>query len=252
MMTGKSQFKKIIQNQAPDHLLNLGCRLRSMFRHADYSSKSHSDIFSEISRNKGWGGNSLSGMGSDLEQTESVRRHLVPLLEEYGVNSLLDLPCGDFYWMKLVDLGKRRYLGGDLVADLIQANQQIYESEKRRFVVLDLLQDSLPDADLILCRDCLIHLSNGDIFKALKNIKKSQIAYILTTSYPLLKRNTDILTGDFRAINLMMPPFNFPTPLAIIPENTFPEQKDNPNFIRELCLWRVADLKVMESSLLPF
>ena len=242
------QSKIFLKEQAPDPLLNFGYKLRSLFRHVDYATKSHSDIFSEISRDKRWGGSSLSGMGSDLEQTESVRRHLVPLLEEYGLHSLLDLPCGDFYWMKLVDLGKRRYLGGDLVKELIRVNLREYGSENRQFIVLDLQEDQLPDADLILCRDCLIHLSNGDIFKALKNIKKSQIAYILTTSYPLLKWNTDILTGDFRAINLLMPPFNFPTPLAIIPEDPFPDQKDNPNFIRELCLWRVADLNAKESS----
>jgi hypothetical protein len=247
-MTTESQLKKFIQEQTPGHLLNFGCKLRSLFRHADYAAKSPSVIFSEIFRNKRWGGSSYSGMGSDLRQTESVRRHLIPLLEEYGLDTILDLPCGDFYWMKMVDLGKRRYLGGDLVEELIRANQYHYGSENRRFVVLDLQQDQLPDADLILCRDCLIHLSNGDIFKSLKNIQKSQISYLLTTSYPLLKRNTDILTGDFRAINLLIPPFNFPPPLAVIPEDPFLEQKDNPNFIRELCLWRVADLKVMESS----
>lgn len=240
--------KVFIKKQMPDHLLYFGCKLRSLLRNVDFATKKQSDIFSEISRNRSWGGNSLSGRGSDLEQTASLRHHLVPLLDEYGLHSILDLPCGDFYWMKLVDLVDHQYLGGDLVEDLIRANEQNYGSENRQFVVLDLLHDPLPDADLILCRDCLIHLSLGDIFKALRNIKKSKIVYILTTSYPFLKRNTDILTGDFRAINLMLPPFNFPSPRAIIPEDPFPEHKNNPNFIRELCLWRVDDFQLSESS----
>jgi hypothetical protein len=151
--------------------------------------------------------------------------------------SLLDVPCGDFNWMQLVELGDRAYIGGDIVADLIEQNNAKYGSSHRQFRVLDIMQDPLPAADLLLCRDCFIHLSSRDVQQALRNIAKSGIPYVLTTHYPLITRNTDIVTGDFRAINLRLPPFSLPEPVTVIPEDLFPEHRENPNFIRELALW---------------
>src|SRR4051812_37699020 len=47
---------------------------------------------------------SLSGPGSDLAQTEAVRQALPRLLGELRCRTLLDVPCGDFYWMKRVKI----------------------------------------------------------------------------------------------------------------------------------------------------
>jgi hypothetical protein len=201
-----------------------------------------SKVFTKIYQNKSWGGESASGLGSNSSQTQSVRDNLPGLLQSYSIKTLLDLPCGSFLWMNLIDLGETSYIGGDIVAHLIEQNNSTFRTPSRQFVVLDLIKDPLPQSDLLLCRDCLIHLSFRDIQSTLKNISKSNISYLLTTNYPKLTFNTDILTGDFRAINLQLPPFNFSKPLAIIPEDTFSELKDNPNFIRELALWRTQDL----------
>ena len=78
---------------------------------------------------------------------------------------MLDVPCGDFYWMRLVPLDVD-YTGGDIVSDIVARNQAQYGDERRRFLRLDLLQDPLPAADLIFCRDCLVHLSNAHIRRA--------------------------------------------------------------------------------------
>ena len=72
--------------------------------------------------------------------------------------------------------------------------------------------------------------------------------HLATTNYPLITRNTDIVTGDFRAINLRLPPFCLPKPVTVIPEDLFPEHKDNPNFIRELGLWRGSDFARWQNS----
>src|SRR5215212_9991686 len=47
---------------------------------------------------------SLSGAGSNLRQTETLRRELPGLLSKLSIRSLLDAPCGDFHWMQHVDL----------------------------------------------------------------------------------------------------------------------------------------------------
>ena len=62
---------------------------------------------------KGFIGESLSGAGSSFDATENIRRELPILLSEFNIRSMLDLPCGDFYWMSQIDLQDIKYIGGD-------------------------------------------------------------------------------------------------------------------------------------------
>jgi hypothetical protein len=236
-----ANLKKIVKQVCPEFLFLPALRVRAGIRNWRLINAPPEKVFEDIYRNRSWGGKSVSGMGSDPEQTESLREELPRLLEAYSVNSLLDVPCGDFSWMQLVKLGNRSYTGGDIVPGLVRENNAQYGADHRQFRVLDLMKDPLPPADLLLCRDCLIHLSFRDVRLVFSNLAKSDIPYILTTNYPLLTRNTDILTGGFRAINLQLSPFHLPKPVTVIPEDLFPEQRDDPNFIRELGLWRRSD-----------
>ena len=236
-----TQIKDLVKRLCPDFLFYPALRLRSRLRSSRLINVPVAGIFADIYHDRSWGGASASGMGSDHEQTKSLRGELPQLLEAYSIGSLLDVPCGDFNWMKLVELGGRPYIGGDIVTDLIEHNNVTFRSNNRRFCVLDIMKDRLPSADLLLCRDCLIHLSNRDVQLALKNIAHSEVSYVLTTTYPLITRNTDIVTGEFRAINLQLAPFSLPKPVVVIPEDLFQKQKDDPNFIRELGLWRRRD-----------
>lgn len=238
----ESEFKRIIKRMCPGILLRPALKLRSGLRNWRYLNRPVAGIFTEIYLGRGWGGESVSGMGSDFEQTNSVRQRLPGVLTAYSVRTLLDVPCGDFSWMQHTKMGSCRYIGADIVPALVEENSAKYSSAERRFCVLDIMRDPLPKADLVLCRDCLIHLSLRDAHLALMNVAHSGIPYLLTTNYPLIAKNTDIITGDFRAINLELSPFNLPKPLAILPEDLFPEHKDNPNFIRQLGLWRSGDI----------
>ena len=82
----------------------------------------------------------------------------------------MDLPCGDYGWMRRIELPVARYIGADLLPELIRPLQERFGGGGRSFVVLDLTRDPLPEADLLLCRDCLVHLSFGDIRRALGNV----------------------------------------------------------------------------------
>ena len=177
--------------------------------------------FEEIYRKQSWGNprESLSGSGSSLDKTQAIRASLPGLLSDLDVKSLLDVPCGDFYWMQAVDLGQVRYLGGDIVPDVIRTNALRYASAHRRFFEVDLVRDPLPQADLVLCRDCLVHLSHGDALAALANIRKSGSRYLLATTFPAVTRNRDILTGNWRPINLCAAPFEMKQPLLTIHEH---------------------------------
>jgi hypothetical protein len=174
-------------------------------------------IFEYIFLTNGWGGASRSGPGSDLLQTQIVRNTLPKIIRDLGAKSLLDIPCGDFYWMKDVELNVE-YIGADVVPSLIRKVSKSFANERRTFLNLDILTDAPPPADLVLSRDLLVHLSFKDIFVALENLSRSKYRWILTTTFPNRETNADIRTGEWRPLNLQAAPFNFPNPQLLVNE----------------------------------
>lgn len=182
---------------------------------------------------------SISGTGSTLIQTEKIREELPKLFEELSIKSLLDTPCGDFGWLQLLDLGEIEYTGGDIVEDLIAKNQEKFQNDKRTFKMLNIIEDTLPKADVILCRDCLVHMNFEDGLKAVENFKKSGSKYLLTTTFADRKGNED-LYGIWRPLNLEKAPYNFPEPVKLINENC--TEADGQFTDKCLGLWRLEDL----------
>jgi hypothetical protein len=153
---------------------------------------------------------------------------------------MLDLPCGDFNWMQHVQVPLQKYIGADIVEDLIRANQTRYGSAQREFRVLDLTKDVLPEVDLLFCRDCLVHLSFEDIEKVFSNIKRSGIQYLLTTTFSNRPENHNIQTGDWRVVNLQKAPFHLPQPITLINEGC---TEGNGRYADKcLGLWKVNEL----------
>lgn len=197
--------------------------------------------FKYIYNTNHWSGDSsVSGQGSDDSQTKEIRKRLPLLVSDYKIKSILDIPCGDFNWMKDVELNVNLYIGADIVEEIIKNNSLKYSNEKIQFEKLDLTKDILPEVDLVFCRDCLVHLSNVDITKSIANIKRSKSKYILTTTFIECDSNEDILTGDWRVLNLSKKPFNFPEPVLLINENC--NECNNTYSDKCLGLWRITDL----------
>lgn len=185
-----------------------------------------------------WGDSeSVSGPGSTLTRTSKLRQELPLLLREIRVHTLLDAGCGDFNWMKDTELGVENYIGVDVVPELVERNQRLYGNERRRFILGELTRDKLPQVDVILCRDCLIHFSYKDIAAAIRNFKRSGSTYLLTNTYPLWTRNEDIRTEEFRHINLLLSPFSFPPPISEI-EEKYPDEAE-AFFGKTLALWKL-------------
>jgi len=202
--------------------------------------RSMGQIFRQIYVKNAWGADdSRSGTGSDLTQTAVVRETLPGLLRELRVRSMLDVPCGDFHWMRMVDIDVD-YTGADVVADLIEANNARYANDRRRFRVVDISSDELPRVDLVFCRDLLVHFSFSDALRAISNLKRSGSTYLLTTTFTNRTANADIETGQWRPLNLQLPPFDFPPPLRLINENCTEWGSDWAD--KSLGLWRLDDL----------
>ncbi|MFN0122659.1 MAG: class I SAM-dependent methyltransferase [Blastocatellia bacterium] len=177
------------------------------------------ETFRQIYQTAHWNGPaSVSGAGADLTQTQLLREALPALLRELEIGALLDAPCGDFGWMQNAPLPVGQYTGADIVPELIAGHQEKYGAPNRNFLVLDLTTDKLPAADMLLCRDCLVHLSLADCRRALVNLKNSGIPWFLTTTFPECETNEDIVTGDWRLLNLQRPPFRFPDPIRTLNE----------------------------------
>lgn len=199
-------------------------------------------IFSDIYNENKWGGKQSRSGPDIMKRTETIRRMLPELLKEYHIHSILDIPCGDFYWMREVNLDSISYVGADIVEKMIQENQNKYSKENRKFIKLDILRDELPKSDLIFCKDLLIHLSNKAIIKAMKNIKKSDSKYLLTTSFMLTTKNQDILTGEWHPINLLIPPFSYKAPLKIVDLKLNIITHLDKHKGKSLLLWKISDL----------
>ena len=194
--------------------------------------------FSAIYQNRVWlndrPSGSLSGLGSELVNTDRIRRALQPLLTELNTQTLLDVGCGDFLWMKEMNLDCQ-YIGIDVVEDVITANDRVYASETRIFQKLDATIDALPKADTVLCREVIFHLCFADIWRLLANIKRSQAVFLIATNDPSLRYNADIVSGDFRLLNLHRAPFYLPSPNLSIPDDRL-----SPG--RTLSVWKTSEL----------
>ena len=172
------------------------------------------DRFTKIYMSNHWNSlESRSGEGSTFENTQNIRAGLSLIFEQYEIGSMLDAPCGDFNWMQSVTQDASiKYIGGDIVRPLIEKNQAKYDDKDRSFVHLDLTKSSLPNVDLLFCRDCLFHLSYQDIARVLENFLSSSIPYLMTTSSAAPNgpriNNSNILTGDMRLLDLFSKPIS--------------------------------------------
>lgn len=201
------------------------------------------DKFTKIYKTNIWNcEESISGTGSTIEITKAIRYAIPILIDKYKINTFLDIPCGDFNWMKDIIDTIPNYIGADIVYDLIEKNRKKYP--ENRFEHLDILKDPLPEnIDLIFCRDLLVHFRLSDINTFLKIIKKSNIKYLLMTTF-INRKFRDIKThrirGDWRPISFFNEPFNFPKPLELI--NEISTELYPKNIDKCLGLWRISDL----------
>ena len=104
----------------------------------------------------------------------------------------------------------------------------------------------LPAADLVFCRDALVHLRCEDIFATIGNLRRTGAEYLVATTFVGPRTNIDIETGEWRPLNMEGDPFRFPPPIA-----TVDEQCHHTGGIysdKRLALWRFNDLPCAPAS----
>lgn len=196
-------------------------RLRKLYRRFfpyGRSNPSNADRFAEVYRRRVWAtGSSASGEGS--ERGSPCVMHSVAVLErvvdQFGVRSIADVPCGDFHWFGLFlnDHPEIHYVGYDVVDDVIAENSLQHPS--RVFVTLDVTQEAPGKADLVFCKDLVNHLLERDVWSTLANIVASGSKYVLITSNKGSPNSELHLTrpGASRLLDLTLPPYSLPPPI---------------------------------------
>jgi len=210
--------------------------LRKRFKEMNLSQR-----FAWIYNSNHWGNDeSASGVGSSLTASAVIREELPRLISKYSISSIFDAPCGDLHWMSLIlkdlkDLNCN-YIGGDIVESVINKSEKKFNQSGVRFLVVDITKNKHPDVDLTFCRDCLFHLSYYDALNFFRMFVKSNAKYLITTNHVGDKiLNRDIVSGDFRLMNLFNYPYQFPNkPLEVIKED---EE-------REMVLWSAEDVAI--------
>lgn len=248
-MKTNSMFAKASKILKDDGFISLFFRLNNYLfkgfwmRAKVFHHDNAQDVFTEIYKTNYWGSEeSISGTGSEISQTELISNELPKIFQKYSVKTFLDAPCGDFVWMKrAIEKCNIDYIGADIVADLVELNNKSFSSESISFVHLDICNDNLPQADLMLCRDCLFHLSFADIKSFFIKFSNSNIEYLLLTNHKQFEKkfkNLDIKTGDFRMLDLFSEPIN----LSPNVNYRFDDYKD-PEPPREICLFSRSQIQ---------
>jgi hypothetical protein len=190
-----------------------------------------------------WGSKeSKSGLGSELEYTLPLRSWLIENIPMLDVKKLIDAPCGDFNWMRFVlEEVNVEYLGLDIVDSIVKRNNLLFSKPNLSFARANICEDAIPGADLIIVRDCLFHLSDRDINDFLENLNKTDYKYLMTTTHIVndCYQNENIITGDFRIIDLFSSPYSFPLNKVVARVNDYP-----PNYPikREMILLEKKDV----------
>jgi SAM-dependent methyltransferase len=201
--------------------------------------------FTDIYHSNAWHGQqSKSGTGSDLENTKIMRPQLVELINNLGIKTMIDAPCGDFNWMKEIinDLKIDKYVGADIVEEMVLKNKEKYENNGRvTFVKANVVEEILPKYDLIFSRDCLVHFSYETAKRIIRNFVASGSTYLLMTTFLRTDRKYfDILDGQWRAINFQLPPLSLPAPEKFFIEGCV---EDHCRWTdKTLGLWKLCDL----------
>lgn len=211
----------------------------------------YKETFVNIYENYGFGGDeSRSGSGSTLNETEKLRQSIINLFNEKNIKSVVDIPCGDFNWMKEIVPNFTSYKGGDIVDQCVIENTEKYGSSDISFFQFDILTDEIPNGDVLIVRDIIGHFPISDGEKIINNILQSDCKFLLSTTwynindddYYIHHYNRGADYGRFYPVNLMSQPFNFPKPDHYIEEDVRVDGFEKGNR-KVLALWDMEKVK---------
>ena len=157
-------------------------------------TKDCKEVFTDIYARKAWGDGSGGGSAPDTARPycELVSCAVIGATSSGSALTVLDIGCGDGVVSKGINWLNATYIGVDAAQGF------------------DALTDPLPAADLVLCKEVMQHLSNAQVQLLLDRTAHYPVRLFTNSTYAMPERpvNCDIETGDFRPVDLSLPPFN--------------------------------------------
>lgn len=215
-------MKELIKPLVPSFLLEKYRQVHREQIQGANARKTAAEVFSEVYRRKLWGtgeGAFYSGPGSDPENASlycDLVRDVVLSLRRPEV-TIVDLGCGDFRVGSQFLAPGVRYIGIDVVSELIAHNTRAFGGGPVSFLCRDIVQDELPTGDICLVRQVLQHLSNAEIAMILYKLRSYQVS-LITEHYPKdlagctanvdKPHGGDVRFSDNSAVFLDQPPFS--------------------------------------------
>jgi len=162
--------------------------------------------FSKVYKEELWGKGKTSGPGSHENNNKPYREYLQKLIDELKPETVTDLGCG--YWDSnaLIDWKEIRYTGIDIVESVLDSNRRECGDKNYSFILGN--ENNLPGGDLLIVKDVMIHWSNEKISEFFSNVKGYKNILITNDVTENVRLNEDIVSGDFRAVDIEKDPFN--------------------------------------------
>lgn len=174
------------------------------------------NIFDNIYREKLWGdGNQvpLSGQGSTAKNSEVVTEWLDSMLG-LGLNSIVDLGCGDLNYMSQW-LDYQYSKNGDVVYTGFDISEEILNHSMRKtngrwpLFKADVTTPGIRFyTDIVIVKDMIFHLEDEKIMQLLHNLSQSDYKYLILNtdsgaSFPREPMNS----AHWSIVSLESPPF---------------------------------------------
>ena len=170
--------------------------------------------FSEIYETGAWSEDytvPLSGPGSSIRNSLPAINLITRLHSERAIRSILDIGCGDLSWLSSIETirnGELEYFGIDIVSSVIESNHREYPWF--RGSCEDALERRRLDADLVIAKDLVFHMTNAQISTLLNILRNSTWRFCLFSNYECNSNEARILDEryHFAEVNLALPPFS--------------------------------------------
>lgn len=209
METIKRRIKRLLSIfYITDNLSAINLTLKNIekelyFRNNSYSGELQAE-FTRIYDTNMWGNG--SGSGSSKKVCDSYIHFINNFIKEYNITSITDAGCGDWQSTRYFNLKNIQYDGYDVVESVIEGIK-VFENNHIDFHLYDGDFSKLKPADLLICKDVLMHLSFANIDRFINELNKFRFALITNT----MKENIDnvnISNGDYRVLDLRKAPFD--------------------------------------------
>lgn len=197
------------------------------------------DHFTRMAATGAWGSaETPCGPGSTIEACKGILERLPEWIRTHQIRSIADLGCGDFHWMSRLDLSGLEYDGYDVVRFLIERNVQKHGRDNIRFHHVDLTEQIVFHADLVILKDVLIHLPTVQAMEILGHVLSSQPRLLASTTSPgwPVSNRACMKIGEFSPIDLEAEPFRLGAPLDAV---EVPHRARNP--AKRFALWKLSE-----------